>query len=472
MQEKVNNIINTEAAKILVEEFLNVTESLTKTRQSQFAKYEKFISDNIQWDIKEEPDGESPKLTFNQSEEYMNTYLAKLFPRNPETGTLEIGVTVKESDKTKKELYEKEILNVYQQNNIGEILLEQGENFLIGGDGCFYFPQDQTTQSAKIISIDPRYVYLGWSGNKLEQFAFVDEISQREAMLDPKENKLVLLIKKFLNLSSEESKKFKKVQRVTYWDSNWQIIKIGNEVDVRENKTGIIPFAWIPNKPKAGSREGRSEAKSLYDLEKEFNKRSSDFAKRVKDNTQAVLAIASNLDATKLDKENAKGILAMAQGDKAEFLHVTENREVLSFLDMIERKMDKKMAVNDAVNGNIKSNVSSLAMMYYFSPLLDRIGLKRVYWDSAFRQLNKAIILYKFDVKDIATEPIYQPIMITDTESKIKNTVLMLENGLITHREAIDILRPSENSFEKWKEIKAEMEELKITPVNGKFLKK
>ncbi len=467
METKSQKIVSIKDAKALVADFISSSEPLTKQRASQFAKYERFIADNQQWDTADMPDGDKPMLTFNQSEEYINTYLAKLFPRNPETGTLEIGVKVREKDKTKKEQYEGEILKVYQENNLGEILLEQGQNFLVGGDGCLYFPQDATTKSARIISLDPTSVYLGWSGNKLEQFAFKDQISLREAELNPKENKLISVIKNFLKLSNEEAEKFKKVDRITYWDNQNQIIVIGNEVDIRPNESGIIPFAWIPNKPKSGSREGRSEGKTLYDLEKEYNKRSSDFAKRVKDNTSAILAVASNLDSSKLDREEGKGILPLKQGDKAEFLHLTENREVLNFLDLIERKMDKKMAINDAVNGNIKSNVSSLAMMYYFSPLLDRIGLKRVYWDSAFRILNQAILQYKFAASNISTEPIYQPIMPLDTESKIKNTVLMLENGLITHIEAIDILRPGENSTEKWNEIKAEME----TMGKGKFLK-
>lgn len=354
MENKVSNLIKESDAKTLVSDFIAASQPITKQRQSQFQKYEKFISDNQQWDDSEIPDGDKPKLTFNQSEEYINTYLAKLFPRNPETGSLEIGAKVKTSDKVKKEKYESEIITVYNDNNLGEVLLEQGQNFLIGGDGCLYFPQDQTTKSAKIISLDPQFVYLGWSGNKLEQFAFIDEISLREAEIDPRENRLISFIKNVLNLSNEESKKFKKVERITYWDSKYQIIKIGESVDIRENSTAIIPFAWIPNKPKSGSREGRSEGKTLYDLEKEYNKRSSDFAERVKKNTQAILAVSSELDSTKLDREEAKGILPLAKGDKAEFLHLTENREVLSFLEMIERKMDKKNVSKRRSEGKYK----------------------------------------------------------------------------------------------------------------------
>lgn len=460
MSEETLTLINASAAKTIVEGFLSSTKETTSRRVSQFKKYEVFVSDNDQWDMNDLPDGDKPALTFNQCEDYVNTYLAKLFPRNPETGALEIGVKVKEKDKEKKEQYETEILSVYEDSSIAEILLEQGQNFLIGGDGCLYFPRDPLTNRAKIISLNPTSVYLGWKGSKLEQFAFEDEISLAEAELQKKDNWLISAIKTFLGSSQDADAKFKKVTRLTYWDANHQIIKIENQFEVRKNQDGFIPFAWVPNKPKAHSHEGRSEAKSLFDLEKQYNERSSDFAERVKSNTKAVLATYSELDATKLDRDEMQGILAMNQGDKAEFLHLTENKEVLEFIDMIERKMDKKMAINDAVNGQIKSNVSSLAMMYYFSPLLDRIGLKRVYWDTALRELNKAILFYKFGANIYRTEPIYQPVMMVDTESKIKNTILLLENRLISHKDAIDILRGSENSIEKFNEIKTEFGEL------------
>lgn len=459
--------INANSAKNLVEDFISSTKETTQRRVSQFKKYEVFVSDNDQWDATDLPDGDKPALTFNQSEDYVNTYLAKLFPRNPDTGALEVGVKVTETDKTKKEKFEKEILERYDENNIGEILLEQGQNFLIGGDACFYFPRDPVTQRAKIISINPTNVYLGWKGSKLEQFAFEDEITLAEAELQKQDNWLISAIKTFLGKDNEISQKFKKVSRLTYWDNNHQIIRIENQFEVRNNTDKFIPFYWIPNKPKPHSHEGRSEAKSLFDLDKQFNERSSDFADRVKSNTKAVLATYSELDASKLEREELEGILAMNQGDKAEFLHLTENKEVLEFIELIERKMDKKMAVNDAVNGQIKSNVSSLAMMYYFSPLLDRIGLKRVYWDSAFKALNKAILIYAFG-ESAKTEPIYQPVMMVDTESKIKNTVLMLENHLISYKDAIDILRGGENSMEKFEEIKTEFGEL--SKIDG-FLK-
>lgn len=448
-------------AKQIVDDFISSATGATRKRTAQFEKYERFISDNDQWDLSEQKLGDVPQLTFNQTEDYINTYLAKLFPRNTETGALEIGVKSKETDETKKEKYEKEIFATYEQNALPEILLEQGQNFLIGGDAALYYPRDPMTTKAKIISLDPTKCYLGWNGNKLEQFAFTDEISIAEARKNTHDSWLVRFIRDTLKIANEETERFRKTERITYWDEKYQIIKVGSQVTIRANADGFIPFSWIPNKPKPGSREGRSDGKSLYGLEKEYNFRTSDFAQRVKSNTQALLATYSELDGTKMDRDKiSSGILPLNQGDKAEFLHLTENAEALDYIGLIERKMDKKMAINDAVNGEIKSNVSSLAMMYYFSPMLDRIALKRVYWDQAFRNLNQAILFYAFGAGQYSTEPIYQPVMMLDTETKIKNTILLLENRLISHKDAIDIIRGTENAVKKFEEIKKEFEEL------------
>lgn len=447
-------------ATLVVDTFISGAEANMKTRTSQFSKYEIFV-DGDQWETDQIPEGNDPFLTFNKSEDYINTYLAKLFPKNPETGAMEVGVKCHETDKTKKEKYEKEILDTYEKCSLPALLMEQGKNFLIGGDACLYFPKDPLTNRAKIISIDPTSVYLGWNGDTLEQFAFVDKITLAEAEKDTHAGWLVTAIKTFLNLENKPADRFKKVQRITYWDADFQIIKIDKTCEIRENTDHEIPVVWIPNNPKAHKHEGRSEIKSLYSLDQEINYRTSDFGKRVKENTDAVLAISSDLDSSKVTRESVRdGILAMAKGDKAEFLKLEENKEVLDYTREINDRMDRKMAVNDAVNGQIKSNVSSLAMLYYFSPLLDRIGLKRVHWDNAFKKLNETILRYKFTDGNFKNSPVYAPIMVVDQQSKIENTILLLQNHLMTYKEAIDSLRGGENSVTVFEEIKKEYQEL------------
>lgn len=461
MTKQKTTLLNKGDAVQIVDSFLSATKSNTTLRTSQFQKYEKFVDDGNQWNTNELPTGDDPKLTFNKSEDYIGIYLAKLFPKNTETGALEVGAKVIEKDAIKKETYEKEIFDVYTENELPSILLEQGKNFLQGGDGCFYYPKDPLTNSTKIISLDPTTVYLGWNGATLEQFAFEDEISLNEAELDTNNNWIITAIKDFFNINKTTLDRFKKVKRITYWDNQFQIIKIDKHCEVRVNTEGFIPFSWIPNNPKTHQHEGRSEVKGIYSLDQEVSYRTSDFGKRVKDNTDALLAIYSDLEGSKIKREEVRdGILMLAKGDSAEFLKLDENKEVLEYTTELHDRMDRKMAVNDAVNGQIKSNVSSLAMLYYFSPLLDRIGLKRVHWDAAFRELNQAILTYKFGKGKYRTTPVYAPIMTVDQESKVKNTILMLDNHLITYQEAIDTLRGGENSVTAFENIKKEFQEL------------
>ena len=448
-------LLKQDEAKAIIEDFIGKTTAQKETRESTFEKYESFVIDGNQWLEEDRPEGKKPCLTFNQTQDFINTYLAKLFPRSMESGVLEIGVKSKEKDKTEKEKYEKEILETYENNKFSTTILEQGQNFLVGGSACFYYPQDPTTKKAKIISIDPTTVFLGWASNELEQFAFEDEISLNEAQKNEKQNWLIETIKNFISDETKETKKFKKAKRLTYWDKNFQIIAIDDNYKITKNEHDFVPFSWIPNQPKSHQHEGISEAQKLYSLEKEYNERASDFAQRVKTNTKPTLAIATDLATKDLQIEDIadKGILALAKGDEAKFLTLTENKELLDYLAGIEKKMANKMAVNDAIAGEIKSNVSSLSMVYYFSPLMDRIGLKRIFWDAAFRELNNAILTYAFGAKNYRTNPIYEPVLLSDVKTKIENVTLLLTNDLISHEDAIDQLRGAENAGEKVKEI-------------------
>jgi len=437
-------------AKTIISDFLENTESVKNDRAGIFQKYQRFVIDGEQWSAGEKPEGDKPCLTFNQSEDHITTFLSKLFPRNMQTGNLKIGVKVSGEN---KEECEKEILKTYNDNEFATTVLEQGQNFLVGGAGCFYYPKNPVTGQAKIISLDPAKVYLNWSGQDLLQMAFEDEITLADVETSKNTGWLLSAIKLFLKNETEASRRFKKTKRITYWDKTCQIIKIDNSYKVTANEDGLIPLSWIPNSPKAHTHEGTPEAKKLYNLEKEYNKRASDFAQRVKSNTKAILATFTEKTTAELDNENLHGILPFGTEDRAEFLKLEENREILDYLEMISKKMATKMAINDAVQGSVKSNVSSLSMVYYFSPLMDRIGLKRVYWDKAFRELNRAILTYKFGHGSYEADPVYEPIVLTDIKTKIENNVLMLENNLISHLDAIDELRGNENANKKLEEI-------------------
>jgi hypothetical protein len=443
--QKDPTIYSETEAKQIVDDFISKATDVKETRESQFLKYQDFVLDGNQWEKNEVPEGGKPCLTFNQSQDHYFTYLSKLFPRNSQTGTLAIGVKVKGE---KKEAGEKEILSSYNKNKFASIVLEQGQNFFIGGDGCFYYPQDPVTKEAKIISLDPSTVYLGWDGQHLTQFAFEDEVSLGDVE-QSKQHWLIQTIKNFIKDETEATRKFKKAKRITYWDNSCQVIAVEGSYKTTKNENGFIPFSWIPNMPKAHKHEGVPEAKKLYNLDKEYNQRASDFGQRAKANTKAVLAAFTNKNTKDLDGENLEGILPFAPEDRAEFLKLDENKELLDYLSLLDGKMGEKMAINDAVKGSVKSNISSLAMVYYFSPLMDRIGLKRIFWDEAFRELNKAILIYKFGAGDWETDPIYEPVLLTDQKTKIDNTVEMLTNHLISHEDAIDELRGSENASQK-----------------------
>lgn len=448
-------ILTQNQAKEIVDAFRQSSATdFQKNRETIFDTYEKFVRDGQQWYEADKPEGNKPVLTFNHSENYIDIYGAKLFPRNMENNTLEIGVKVREKDKALKEQYENEIQETYYINSITKTIIEQTENFLVGGAACFYYPQDPTTGKAKIISLDPSICWLGWAGSKLEQFGFEDEISIAEAEKNKTQNWLVKALKNFLNSETEETKKFKKVKRFTYWNDEVQIVKVDEDYRITKNTNGFIPFSWIPNQPKAHQHEGRPETQKLFWQEKQYNERMSDFALRVKSNTKALLAITTDMDAKDIDRDKLDTGLALLQkGDDAKFLSLTENQEALDFMKVLSDKMDTKMAVNDAVNGEVKSNVSSLSMVYYFSPLMDKIAQKRVFWDEAFRELNAAILFYKFGAGQYLTTPVYQPVLLMDQTTRIQNCVMMIENGLMSVEDAIDELRGIENAGEKLKEI-------------------
>ena len=414
--------------KTYIDDFIKSQKDITNRRASDFADLFKFVLDGAQWtasELKERDADKLPSLTFNFSEDFVERFMAKLFPRSAATGVLEVGAKVFDDEKGK---YTREISQCYRDNYLPAIILEQGTNFLVGGAACFFYPQNHITKETEIISLDPTTVSLGWKGHRLVQMAYVEtpDISK------PREKEI----------------HYCDLKRFVHIDKN------GKE-EIWKNKFDFIPFSWIPCYPKPHTHEGRSKVWSLYDLDREINFRASDYSKRILENTDPHLILYSE-EAKKEDfKKGRSKISKLGKDDDARFLELKESPEVLEYIKELNARLRKKTGLVDA-SGTIKNAVSGLSLQYQYSDQMDLIGFMRIFWDKAFRELNNAILFYEFGEGDYNTDPIYNPAVQYDTKQKVEEYDVMLRNKIISRHDAIDELRTVENADEKIKEILAE----------------
>jgi len=430
-QENQNSLGNFgKTSKEIIDNFLKFAGDTTKKRSADFDILMRFVLDSDQWTNSELNFKEAEKdsaLVFNFSQEYIERYMARLFPRNPQTGVLEIGVKISESDHAKNAKFEKEILDVYKDNDLANILIEQGIDYLCGGAGCFYYPLDPITKRASIYSIDPRKCYLGWDGNRLIQFAYKEYIGDS---------------------------KYKTI----YYDLT-NIITHDERTDkytVEKNAFNFIPLSWIPNAPKPHSHEGVPKTIILADLDRAYNRVASLFDKRIDENTEPPIVIKSDTitDVKKISRGRRKKT-RIGSEDSMEYLELKEGKEILNWLSLIEQRMITKTGIVHS-SGSVKTHISGKSLSFQYSDMMDLIGFMRLRWDKAFRELNTAILSYKYGVSIYQTDPIYQPFLIQDNSDRIEQYANMIESDLISHRDAIDELRGVENAEEKLKEILAE----------------
>jgi len=417
-------------SKTTVKNFIKFATSTTEKRSRAFDILSSFALDSDQWtnaELNAKDSDDDVALVFNFSNEYIERYMARIFPRNPQTGVLEVGVKIRETEHEKSQKYEDEILSIYYDYELANILIEQGINFLCGGASCLYYPKDPITKRAQIISLDPTKCYLGWSGGRLVQFAFRDYVG---------------------------SGKYK----YTYYDLHSVIVydeAIEKTVTV-ENKDKIIPFSWIPNFPNPHSHEGKSKILQLAELDKAYNRNASNFDKRIEENTEPHIVIKSDMaDTTKIERGKKKKT-RIGASDDMEYLELKEGQEIINWLNLIEKRISNKTGIVHSA-GQVQTNVSGTSLSYQYSDMMDLIGFMRLNWDKAFRQMNNAILTYKFGVDKYDNDPVYQPFLIQDNSDRIEQYAKMIENNLISHKDAIDELRGVENAEEKLQEILAEM---------------
>lgn len=399
--------------KSQVEKFISDKNNVTKTRKATFNSLFDFVLDNKQWTALEEQellaDGFNP-LVLNFSSDFVDRYIARLFPRNQRTGILEVGVKTFEDEEGTKI---KKILGAYRRNYLPAILIEQGLNFLIGGDACLYYPQNKHTKKADIISLDPRNCYLSFQGNKLMRFA------HHEKFIDGTEETI-------------------------YWDEGHYVHIIDDSVIVEKNEFDFIPVSWIPCGPRPHQHEGRSKILNLKALDIESNSNFTNFSKRIKDNTIPHVNVFTETSKKDGYERGRKKVSYFGANDDVRPEEFKESPEVLDFIKLLDLMKRRKTGIVD-VGGAVKAVVSGISLSFQFSEMMDLIGFMRVYWDRGFRELNNAILNYEIKKGDYDSDPVYNPVLAYDSRQKVDEYDVLLRNKLITRKDAITELRAVED---------------------------
>jgi len=413
--------------KSLIEDFISDKGRQTKARKTTFDSLMSFTLDGKQWTSAEERERESdglPSLVINESANFLDRYLSRLFPRNQRTGVLEVGAKIFGDDNDGKML--KKIMDTYRRNYLPAILIEQGINFLVGGASCLYYPQNPTTGKAEIISLNPCNCFLSWQGNKLMRFA------HQEKFTDGSKEIIYADLKCFVSI----------------FDDGRGDVKI----EITENKFDFIPVSWIPSFPKPHQHEGRSKILALQHFDRENNERFSDFSKRVADNTLPHTNIFSDTAKQGSYKRGRKKVSYFGKDDDVRQEESKESPEVLEHLKLWDSRLRRKSGIVD-VGAAIKSVVSGISLSFQFSEMMDLIGFMRIFWDKAFREINNAILNYEIGAGDYDTDPVYNPVLAFDSRQKVEEYDIMLRNKLISRKDAIAELRAVENPEEVIAEI-------------------
>lgn len=444
--------------KKIVDSLMGFASQSTEGRINRFNTNESFVIDEDQWTDEDKENekirSDQDTLTINQAGEFvMEFYLAKLFPRDPKTGMVSVGVRVKRQQRDVSAKIENIILNNYRENRFVQILLEQARNFFVGGNGAIYFPFDEGIRTTRIFSIDPRTVYVRFNGFELEEFMFV------EGLLTRSEDGMWGKIKQsFLNNDIYTDKK------ITYWNKErFFELTDGKVTKEGKNETGKIPFAWLENMPRPHQHEGTPEIRdSLVTMQKQYNKILTAFGRRVLKNTKGKVAMMTDRSLEAIETESGeKTLYQMNPGDDIKSFEYKENKEVLDYASILDTHLKRSKGMNSATDGDIKTHVSGIAMQFAFAPLLDKIGLRRIPFDFAIQEINHAILENETEYKDVLVEPVYNPVVIQDYTELVSNVVKMrdLETPLISLNMALDVLHGTDVSGEEMKKIEKEVEE-------------
>lgn len=370
----------------------------------------------------------------NYCEDYVEKYQSFLFPKNPRTLFFEVGVKSNNSDPNRRAKEEQDIIDVYRQTKFFSKLFDSTLDFLVAGCASFFFYPD--TIDFKIEKVDPR-----------------------EVVLITKEDELVAVV--FRRLYSEGTKSIEQFfaldkENIFVYENNKMIKKISHRL-------GLIPFAFLADRKRPHSMEGRSLLPSLVGMDKQITETLTFFGLRVGDNTYPELAIFSDKNIKKGDiKVGRKKIHQLGKDDDARYLEKKESSEPLDYCNFLEKRLLQKTSIMYS-SGVAKNMISGVSLSIQFNDMMEAIAKKRVPWNDFFANLNTAILRWKNkNLNDYSTTPIYHSPLPLDITTKIDDTIKLIDASLISRADAVDEVRAVDDPKKTLEEIDEENKKYKI----------
>jgi len=234
----------------------------------------------------------------------------------------------------------------------------------------------------------------------------------------------------------------------TWTSAEWEVVISGQAATRVANPYGWIPYVFAVNNARPHDFWGCSDLVDLEEVCREINRRLT-IVSRVLELSGAPIAVLENVDGSEGINVGPGAKWELPEGARAYLLDLLQGGGTqlhIQYIELLFRVLHDLSETPRTAFGDAGRDLSGAALEVEIQPLVQKVGRQRRMWDAFFAQRNAMLLdlMERFGGADFRnhrrTTTIWPPVLPSDRETAVRNTVALVESGIQSRYSAISAL--------------------------------
>jgi len=282
---------------------------------------------------------------------------------------------------------QRELLDVWQDNDIARLDLETEVDTAVLGDGAFKVAWDGAAKRVVVAAPDVQGLYAWWAGDDVRRLTRV--ASRYRLPVDEAVARLGITPKRTAGRTPSA------IDVIEAWtDTTFELWAQGTRVEARENPYRMIPFVLYPNLPRPKQFWGVSDIEPLRESIAELNRALTQLS-RILELSGNPIAVLENVEEARDIAVQPGAVWELPEQARAYLLDLLQGGGVrlhVDYVDMIYRTLHDLAETPRVAFGDAGGDRSGVALQTELDPLLRRVARKRLIRTAAMRRRDRLIL--------------------------------------------------------------------------------
>lgn len=308
------------------------------------------------------------------------------------------------------------------------------------GDAAMKVTWDHEGASPRVVAVDPGTLAVRWAPDDPRA---IEEVTQGYALSG---FQIARIFQRGDVGGLDGERVYPVIERWTA--ERWRVLVAGQLVHDLANPYGWIPYIVVANDPRPLSFWGISDLTDLMGVCRELNRRMTVLS-HVLELSGAPIAVLENVDGSEGIRVGPGAKWELSEGSRAYLLDLLQGGGAemhLRYVDLLFRMLHDLSETPRTAFGDSGRDLSGAALEVEIQPLVQKVGRKRRMWDGVFAARNRMLLdlLEHFGGEDFQglrrTTTLWPPVLPSDRDSAVRNTVDLVGSGIQSRRSAMSSL--------------------------------